>query len=41
VAIEQADVEQWLQGKVDEAAELLAPPALVLIGAGPVQGNTD
>ena len=41
VAIEPADVEQWLQGKVDEAAELLAPPALALIGAGPVKGDAD
>jgi hypothetical protein len=41
VAIEPADVEQWLQGKADEAAELLAPPALALIGASPVKGNAD
>ncbi|PKO33721.1 MAG: DUF159 family protein [Betaproteobacteria bacterium HGW-Betaproteobacteria-7] len=36
VAIEQADVERWLQGKVVEAAGLLAPPALALIEASPV-----
>jgi putative SOS response-associated peptidase YedK len=36
VAIEPADVEQWLQGSVGDAAALLAPPAVELIDAGPV-----
>lgn len=36
VAIEQADLAQWLQGSVAEAAELLAPPAAELIDGGPV-----
>ncbi len=36
VAIEQGNVEQWLQGDVAEAAELLAPPAAELIDGGPV-----
>jgi hypothetical protein len=35
VAIEPAAVEQWLQGSVGDAAELLAPPAVELIDAGP------
>jgi hypothetical protein len=28
VAIEQGDVEQWLQGSIDKAAALLSAPAL-------------
>lgn len=35
VAIEQNDLEQWLQGNVKEAAALLAPPAAALIDCGP------
>lgn len=36
VAIELGNIEQWLQGGVAEAAELLAPPAAELIDGGPV-----
>ena len=36
VAIEVDDVERWLQGSVDDVAELLAPPAVELIEGGPV-----
>lgn len=35
VAIEQDHLEQWLQGTVDEAAALLAPPAMRLIDGRP------
>jgi putative SOS response-associated peptidase YedK len=35
VAIELGDVERWLQGSVTEVAELLAPPALGVLCAGP------
>ena len=35
-AIEQADIEQWLQGSVDEAAALLLVPAPDIIDCGPV-----
>lgn len=35
VAIEQRNVEQWLQGSATEAVELLAPPAIDQIEAGP------
>lgn len=36
VSIEQADLAQWLQGGVAEAAALLAPPAAELIDGWPV-----
>lgn len=36
VAIEQGNLEQWLRGGVREAAELLGPPAVALLDAGPV-----
>lgn len=35
VAIEQRNVEQWLQGRATVAVELLTPPAIELIDAGP------
>ena len=35
VAIEQGDVERWLQGSVVEVVGLLVPPAAVLIEAEP------
>ena len=35
VAIEQSDVERWVHGSTGETAELLAPPAIELIDAGP------
>mgnify|MGYP001765606005 CR=1 FL=1 len=35
VAIEQGQTEQWMQGSVTEAAALLAPPAMHLIGGRP------
>lgn len=35
VAIEQRNVEQWLQGGITEAVKLLTPPAIELIDAGP------
>lgn len=35
VAIEADAVEQWLQGSIEEATKLLAPPAMELIDAGP------
>ena len=35
-AIEQADIEQWLQGSVDEAAALLLAPAPDIIDCEPV-----
>lgn len=35
VAIEQNNAERWLQGSNAEAVELLAPPAIELIAAGP------
>jgi putative SOS response-associated peptidase YedK len=36
VAIEQSDIEQWLQGSQAEAKELFRPPATAIIEAGPV-----
>lgn len=36
VAIELADVDQWLCGGLDEARALLRPPPLELIDAGPM-----
>ena len=36
VAIEQRDLDQWLRGSMNEAAELLAPPAAELIVGGAV-----
>lgn len=36
VAIERADVEQWLLGNADEAKRLIRAPAMELIEAGPV-----
>ncbi len=35
VAIETADIEQWLLGNTVEATKLLVPPAVDLIAAGP------
>lgn len=35
IAIELADVEQWLHGSLQDAKELLRPPPLELIHAGP------
>ncbi|NJD25614.1 MAG: SOS response-associated peptidase [Betaproteobacteria bacterium] len=35
VAIEHRQIEQWLHGSVQEATELLAPPAFELIDGGP------
>ena len=35
IAIEPADVPQWLKGSVAEALALLRPPAMELIDAGP------
>ena len=35
VAIETADIEQWLLGNTVEATKLLVPPAADLITAGP------
>lgn len=35
IAIELADVEQWLHGTLQDAKELLRPPPLELIHAGP------
>jgi len=35
VAIEKADIEQWLQGNQAEAKELFRPPAMESIEAGP------
>lgn len=35
VAIEHGDLEQWMQGSTEEAGELLVPPAMELIDAGP------
>lgn len=35
VAIEQADIEQWLRGSQAEARELFRPPAMEVIEAGP------
>lgn len=36
VAIEKADVEQWFQGSIKDAQELIKPPAMEVILAGPV-----
>jgi len=35
VAIEAADADQWLQGNIDDARALLAPPAADLVSCGP------
>ena len=35
IAIEQADVDQWLAGTLEEAMALLRAPAMELIEAGP------
>lgn len=35
VAIEAGDIERWLQDSTNEAAKLLAPPAVELINADP------
>lgn len=35
VAIDHCDLEQWMHGSTEEAAELLVPPAMELIDAGP------
>lgn len=35
VAIEHRQIEQWLLGSTEEVAELLAPPVVELIDAGP------
>lgn len=41
VAIERADVDQWLQGTTDEAAQLVQVPRVELLEAGPLQGQRD
>lgn len=35
VAIEQSDIKQWLLGNINDAKELLSPPSIGLINAGP------
>ena len=35
VAIEAVDVEQWLQGGIEDARALLSPPAVDLVSCGP------
>lgn len=37
IAIERANIEQWLRGSINDAAKLLAPPAADIIDAGPTR----
>lgn len=39
ISIEVADVDHWLLGTPDEVVELLRPPAMDLIDAGPMLGT--